>query len=61
MTVKTLAEVSATRPLFPIAAAEVDGVLRECSGKEKWSHEDVRNLMIAMWLRGSEWRDRATN
>jgi len=56
--IKTLVEISEARPLFPMAAIEVDGVLSECEGTELWSTNDVRNLMIAMWLRGFEWRGR---
>lgn len=60
MTIKTLVEISAARKMFPMAEAEVDNVLAECAGPERWSTHDLRDLMIAMWLRGFEWRDRAS-
>jgi hypothetical protein len=61
VTIKTLVEISATRQMFTMAAVEVDGILEECQGTEQWSTHDLRDLMIAMWLRGFEWRDRASS
>lgn len=58
---KTLAEISATRKMFTMASIEVERVLDECRGPEQWSTQDLRDLMIAMWLRGFEWRDDAKN
>jgi hypothetical protein len=58
---KTLAEISATRKMFTMAAIEVERVLDKCRGQEQWSTHDLRDLMIAMWLRGFEWRDDAKN
>lgn len=57
----TLAQQSQARLLYETAAAEVDGVLAHANPPRPWSQDDVRDLMIAMWLRGSEWRDRAAN